>query len=342
MIRKIFHKIKKTIKKLIYPILYSYPGYQVFDFISRLVGFKKERSRICKIIGYYPNLKNPQSFNEKVLWKKIYDRNPLLPVITDKYRAREYLKSILGKVEAEKILVPLFYLTDKPETIPFDDLLDEFVIKPNHESGKIILAENIEEQRKYIVIEGQRTTIFPDCRATRNEIIKICKRWLSMSHGFYKHEWAYQKIKRKILIEKLLRNNNGKMPEDYKFHIFHGKCYSILVIYDKFIDKKVARYTPDWVYLHYNIKEDNKLESSKEKPENLKCMINLAELLGNPFDYIRVDLYLVDRQVYFGELTNYPTSGHAPFIPAPLDFVWGSQWKIIPNYWKQHDFNQFK
>ena len=72
---------------------------------------------------------------------KIYDRNPLMPIVADKYMVRWYLKDILGKEEAGRILVPLLYVIDKPETIPFDKLPQEYIIKPNHASGRHIIIE---------------------------------------------------------------------------------------------------------------------------------------------------------------------------------------------------------
>jgi hypothetical protein len=333
MIRKLLYIVKTFIKKLLKPLYYSYPGYMVYDFINRLTVYKRERQRICKAIGYYPNLKNPQSFNEKILWKKVYDRNPILPVSADKYMVRQYLKEVLGKKEAEKILVPLSYVTNKPETIPFDNLSEEYVIKPNHASGMIILAEDIEGERRYSVIDGQKTTILSNCAQARDEIINVCKSWLSMAYSFHFHEWAYQRIKRRILIEKLLRGNNGKIPEEYKFRVFHGKCHYITVWYDRFIDLRRGLYTPEWEQI--DVKTSTRQADYKKKPENLKYMIELSELLGKPFDFVRVDLFSVNNQTYFGELTNYPASGSIPFKPVSFDFELGSKWKIIPNYWKQ-------
>jgi len=337
MVIKLSHALKKIIKKLFRTIYYSYTGYQLYDFIQKLSGYKKEKQSVYKDLGYYPNLKNPQRFTEKLFWKKIYDRNPLLPVVSDKYRVRQYLIEVMGQKKAEKILIPLLYILDNPENIPFDILKEEYVIKPNHGAGMIILAENIEGRTRYTIHDFPKTTILYDCKSAREEILKICRKWLSIPYGFHSHEWAYQKIKRKIVIEKLLRNIEGKIPEDYKFHIIHGKCYSILIIYDKFAVKKVARYKPNWEYLYENNEKYTMLANYIEKPEKLNYMINLAELLGRPFDYIRVDLYLVDGNIYFGELTNYPTSGHAPFIPDSLDFIWGSQWKLTPKYWKRYN-----
>ena len=304
----------------------------MFNLVERLTGYKKEKQRFFRSLGYYPNLKSPQSFNEKVIWKKIYDRNPLLPIISDKYNVREYVKEVLGEKEAEKILIPLLYVTDKPENIPFDTLPEEYIVKPNHASGMSILAENIEKQKRYTIIDSHKTTILSGCTQTRNDIIKVCKKWLSTPYGFHQLEWAYQKIKRKIVIEKLLRDSSGKIPDDYKFLMFHGKCHLITVWYDRFTDLNKALYTPEWESI--NVRASTRQADYKKKPENLKSMIDLAELLGKPFDFIRVDLYLVDSRIYFGELTNYPSSGAIPFNPVSFDFELGSKWKVVPKYWK--------
>ena len=331
MIKKLLILARKTVKKLLYPVIYSYPGYILYDFTARLGGYKKERKRINKIIGYYPNLKNPQSFNEKVLWKKLYDRNPLLPIVSDKYRVREYIREVLGEAEANRILVPLLYVTGKPQEIPFDDLSGEYIIKPNHASGRFIIAENIENQKRYTIVEGSESTVLYESKEARSEIITTLKRWLLHPFGFYLHEWAYQKIKRRIIIEKLLRDSNGKIPTDYKLTVFYGACHSIMVVYDRLIDKSIARYTPDWEYI--NVKVRIKKAIYRPKPENLQSLLYLAESLGKNFDFIRADLYLLDKHIYFGEITSYPVSGALYFNPASYDFELGSKWKLVPKYW---------
>jgi hypothetical protein len=103
MLIKPYYSVKIFIKRLLRLIFYSYTGYEVFDFTKRITGYKNEKERMYRVIGYYPNLKNPRSFNEKILWKKVYDRNPLLPIVSDKYRVREYIKEVLGEKDAENI-----------------------------------------------------------------------------------------------------------------------------------------------------------------------------------------------------------------------------------------------
>ena len=332
MIKKLLNIKRILIENVLSPLYHSYLGCRVFNAIDRLSGYKIERYQFYKALGYYPNLKNPQSYNEKIVWKKLHDRNPLLPIVQDKYRARDYIIEVLGEKEAKKILIPLLYVTDKPKNIPFDALTGEYVIKPNHSSGKIILAEKINGQKRFTIVENDKSTTLPDNEKTRNEVIKVCRKWLASPFGYHNNEWAYQKIKRKILVERLLRDSSGKIPTDYKFSVLNGKVNRLSVWYHRFIDLRIAIYTPDWDYLER--KGPIKQAEYRKKPENLRAMIDLAKLLAKPFDSIRVDLYLVDHKIYFGEFTNYAASGRIPFNSIQDDYKRGSEWELVPEYWK--------
>ena len=256
----------------------------------------------------YPlDLKNPQSYNQKIVWKKIHDRNPLLPITTDKYQVRSYLKEVLGEKNAKEILIPLLYVTDKPETIPFEKLPSSFIVKPTHGSGFYIIIENGNFNQK--------------------EIIKICRRWLKIPYGLDKLEWAYQPIKRKIIIEKLLHEDDGKIPKDFKFHMFHGKCNLIHIVFARFSSHEKAFFKPDWTMLDVTHNNDEK-SAYIQSPENLSKMIKIAEMLSKPFDYVRVDLYNINGKIYFGEMTHYPNSARGLFKPQSFDFELGRYWKI--------------
>jgi hypothetical protein len=112
--KKSFYSSKKVIRKLLKSLYYSYIGYKVSNLADKLTGYRIEKWRFFNSLGYYPDLKNPQSYNEKILWKKIYDRNPLLTVVADKYKVREYIKEVLGENKADKILIPLLHATGNP------------------------------------------------------------------------------------------------------------------------------------------------------------------------------------------------------------------------------------
>jgi hypothetical protein len=288
-----------------------------FNIKERLTGYPQLKKDFKEKTGYELDLRDPKSFNQKVNWKKIHDRNPVLPIVADKYRVREYLRYTLGIEEAEKILVPLLYVTDNPETIPFDDLPEEYIIKANHGSGTNIIVER-----------GKPID--------RQQIIAQCNEWLNKPYALYKHEWAYQSIKRKIIIEKLLRDEDGHIPKDYKFHIMNGKCQLIVVFSGRFIDVNISYYDRAWNFLDIGFGSPPKRGSFVQRPDNLDDMIKLAEFLGSPFDYIRVDLYSINGRIYFGELTNYPLSGLLVFDPRSFDFELGSKWQITPKYWKKN------
>lgn len=282
--------------------LYEYGMYSM----NKATRYAIEKRRFKKKVGYKPNLKDPRSFNEKIVWKKIHNRDPLLTKTADKYLVRSYVKEVLGEKEANKILIPLLYVTDKPETIPFDKLPDNFVVKANQGNGWNIIVKNGNYDKK--------------------EIIKKCKLWLKIPYGVEKLEWGYKNINKKIIVEKFIADEKGNSPKDYKFQVFNGKVKFIQVFYDRFTDLKNSNFTKEWEFM--NFKWPYKMGRKLEKPKNLEKMIGLAEMLGSAFTHARIDFYSVDGAIYFGEITHYPSSGLAKFKPESFDFELGKYWRL--------------
>jgi len=311
---KIYQKTKENIKNnnFLFIVLITIRAYG-FYFLNKISNYQLEKIRFYKKVGYQLNLKNPKSYNEKIIWKKINDRNPLLPVTSDKYKVRSYLRKVLGEEKAKDILIPLLYVTDQPETIPFERLPSAFIVKPNHTSGLHIIVENGNYNKK--------------------KMIKTCRRWLKTPYGLEKLEWAYQPIKRKIIIEKLLRDDDGNIPNDFMFYMFHGKCKLVRVVFDRKNNPSVSSYDEKWNFLP--VKKTTRPQGPKiKKPKNYEIMLEFAEKLSEAFDYVRVDLYNLNGKIYFGELTHYPTSGMTKFETPSFDFELGKYWKIKPKYWK--------
>lgn len=269
-------------------------------------GYRREKQRFMKNMGYPLDLKNPQSFSHHIVWKKLYDRDPILPVTCDKFRVRQYVKDVLGEKEANEVLIPLLYASDDPGAIPFERLRGGYIIKPNHNSGSNIIVE-----------EGTE----PD----REKIISDLKRQLASAYGIFKHEWAYGKIKKRMfVIEKLLKDTDGGIPKDYKFHMIHGRCAFIQVDYDRFLGHSRSLYDTQWNFIPATLKY--RQGPVTPKPERLEAMLSLAARLAKGFDYVRVDLYNIGARIYFGELTHYPGSGVEKFTPQSLDFELGKYW----------------
>lgn len=232
--------------------------------------------------------------------------------MADKYAVREYVKLKGTTVKLAKLL----YVTDKPETIPFDQLPNEYVIKANHGSGWIMIISNgydFVSKKKY----------------TQNEIVQKCRKWLKKKYGKFIifNERHYWQIHPKIIIEEFIQPNNedAVVPIDYKIYVFHGIARFIEVHARRYLNYYQNNYTRDWEKLDLAIGEPISPEYD-EKPANFDELIAIAEKLGEDIDFVRVDLFSVNNDIYFGELTLTPGSGTAKFVPEEYDTIFGQYW----------------
>ncbi len=265
-----------------------------------------EHKKFRRRMGYDFNLEHPKSFNEKIVWKKYFDRNPLIPITADKLRVREYVRE---KLNTDKYSLPLIWSGDKAEDIPFDDLPGAFVVKANNASG-----------RNRIVTGAY----------SRTSIITQCKKWLAADYGHA--EWGYKPIQRKILIEKYLFNQNGTHIRDVKLLMFHGKCEviqteTIIPRPDKMPIKTLRLYNPDWTVAAFQ-RADHNLDPVMPRPDRLDEMIAAAEKLSEPFDFVRIDFILKDNDIFISEMTHYPAAGSGAFEPREGDYYLGGKLKL--------------
>jgi hypothetical protein len=273
---------------------------------------RRDREKFKYKHGVYPDLKNPRTFNEKVMWKKRHDRNPLIPLSADKYRVREYLAMRLGPERAAEVSIPLLHVGDDADAIPFDALPPDYIVKANHGTGWNIIVRHGE--------------------ADRAAIREACARWLRTPFGYLTLEWGYTQIPRLVVIEKLLTDKNGDIPGDYRLFVFHGTVRMIQVESDRYASPKRNLYDRDWNLLPVTCTHPN--GPIPPPPENLAAMVTLAETLAQPFDFLRVDLYGVDDRLYVGELTHYPSASMAIFRPPSFDAELGAWWTLKKGYWR--------
>ena len=281
--------------------------------------YEDEKLRFKNMQGYELNLDNPQTYSEKIVFKKLFDRNPLLILTADKYRTKQYARDRIGW-EIENHLVPLLYVTDNPETIPFDKLPEEYIIKPNNGAGRWILVEKGEGCKKYEYDSIREEYI----NLSNEQIINLCKKWFKTIHAIQWYEWAYQEVSPLIIIEKVLREKNGNIPNDYRVCMFGGKCRLIYVTSQH--QTTFNFYDENWKFIDIKRKGHGVIPNL-EKPKNFNKMIEFAEKLSKGFDFIRIDFFLVDDYIYFNEITHYPASGHAKY-PKELELKLGKYWEI--------------
>lgn len=270
---------------------------------------KKFIEKMFKATMDYPlNLENPKSFNEKLQWLKLYDRNPLYTKLVDKYEVREYISEKIG----EDYLIPLLGVWDDPEDIDFDSLPNKFVLKCNHNSG---LGMCICTDKSKI-----------DIKKVKNEL----KSGLAQNYYLNGREWPYKNVSRKIICEKYMTDETGKNLRDYKFYCFDGKPKIVGIYQDRNSDKETTGDFFDmnfeWVDLRFGM--PNALNKPK-KPQKFQEMIKIAEILSEGMPEVRVDLYISNNKIYFGELTFFDGGGFDKIEPLEWDYKLGS-WIKLP------------
>lgn len=244
------------------------------------------------------DLVNPVSFNEKINWLKINNRTNLITKCADKYKVRDYVTKEVG----EEILIPLLWVGTEPKKIPFKKLPKSFVIKTNH-----ACATNIIVKDKALINEDR--------------IIKELTKFLKIDYWFSGRQWAYKNIERKIIIEEYIGDINA-IPKDYKFFVFNGKAKFVEIDYDRYIKHKRDFYNMKWEKMPLEFSYPNSNYTEK-KPLVLEKAKEYAERLGKNFPFSRVDLYIIEDKIYFGEITFYPEGGYGKFYPENLDIKYG-------------------
>lgn len=250
------------------------------------------------------DLKNPQTFNEKIQWLKIhYDaENPLVVQCADKYRVRDYI----SKKGYSSILVPLVGDWDDPDNIDWDKLPNKFVLKCNHGC-----AYNIPCKDKK--------------RIDERETIKQLKIWMKEDFGVFNIEPHYSKIKPHVTCEEYL----GDCITDYKFFCFNGEPKFIYVSSDLIHDRQaqIGFFYLDGTKMPL-IRDDYAPMNIDKLPVFFDEMKETARNLSEDFPFVRVDFFLANDRYYFAELTFTPSAGMMPFNPDKYDLEWGQMLDI--------------
>ena len=253
--------------------------------------------------GRLPNIIFPKTFNEKIITRILFDRDPRLVVCTDKYLARAY---ITEKLQNESCLPLLYAVIDRPEDIYKLKLPDSFVMKPNNSSGQIVF------------VRDQRTIIFGDLEQQVQE-------WLSDNYYLKTGEWAYSKIKPHVLFEELLALDS--VPDDFKFNCFNGQVGFIEVHRGRFVSHLANIYDKDWNKIPAHFSGIKPINEEVAKPLHFDRMLNIAKILSDEFDFLRVDMYNIEGRIVVGELCCYPAACRGPIEPAAWDLQMGKYWK---------------
>lgn len=249
--------------------------------------------------GYPLNLDSPKTFCEKIQWLKLYDRKPEYTIMVDKYGVKRYVAEKIG----DEYIIPTLGIWDKPEDIDWDSLPNQFVLKTTHGGG------------------GNGVIICKDKQLLdRCDTIKQLRK--SLGIDLYKEfrEWPYKNVPKRIIAEKFMAPEKTIVPKDlldYKFFCFDGEPRFLYVSDSP--SHSLAFLNTDWTLAGFGRDDYHPLEQLPEKPENLEEMLSIVRKLSAGIPHVRVDLYNIDKHIYFGELTLYTGSGFIPFNPKEYD-----------------------
>lgn len=256
-------------------------------------------------LGYCPNIDNPQTFNEKILWCKFNDHNPLITECCDKYAVKEYVKDSIG----EQYIIPVIGVWKKAEDIDFEVLPEKFVLKVNWSSGYNIIVKNKKEINK-------------------EAIIKQLNKWLQPeSNSYYDtFNWGYKYMHPIIYAEKYIEQIDGQVY-DYKFFICNGKFEFMFIATDRQAGNLTYTFfDSDFKVIPCTYGHKPNAKPLPNMPYNLQKMIYLAEQLAKPFVFVRVDFYEINREEFFvGEMTFYSGGGTLGFSPIEWDYKLGEK-----------------
>lgn len=254
------------------------------------------------------NLKNPKTFNEKLQWLKLYNRQPEYTKMVDKFVVKGYVASIIG----EEYVIPTLGVWNTFEEIDFSSLPEQFVLKTTNGGGS-----------GGVVICKDKKTF--DINQAKNKLNK------SLKTNIYRNlkEWPYKNVAPRIIAEKYMEDSNGELV-DYKFTCADGKAHNVMICLDRGTgDTKFYFFDENWNLLRLNKRGmAAPADFTLPKPKSLELMFQIAAKLSVGLPFARIDLYNVDGKIYFGEITFFPQSGFDPNLLPETDLLFGEYIKL--------------
>ncbi|MEH6661224.1 MAG: ATP-grasp fold amidoligase family protein [Parasphingorhabdus sp.] len=243
--------------------------------------------------GRVPNLLNPQRFSELVQWRKLHDRNRMMPIMADKIAVKKQVENTLGS----EWVIPTYWsgrnLPEQPSW-PYP-----FILKASHGCNQNMICRD---------------------RSDWETARRRSANWTRVPYGLWLDEWAYRDIPRAYIVEPYLGSASA-LPIDYKIYVFSGKAAFIQVHLNRHSDHRWILFDRQWKQI--SRLGDRDLPSA---PKHLDKILDSAEKIANDFDFARIDFYEIAGEPKFGEVTFYPGSGLDPFDPPDLDLAIGALW----------------
>lgn len=254
-------------------------------------------------LGYWPDLDNPKSYNEKLAWLKINYRDPLLTKLVDKYAVKAYVDEKLGKGH----VFPCIGVWNTFDEIDFDKVpAEKFVLKTTHDTFGHPL-----------IIDKSRLTPEMVDKARQK-----CEASLSRNLWKINREYPYKDVPRRIIAEPFMVDDSGTELKDYKFFCFNGDVKYCWAGCNFDPEWHFDFFDLDWYPLPCRYGYDND-PSAVKRPANLEEMVEVAKKLSEGLPHVRIDLYSIKGNIYLGEFTFFTWGGVGLFEPREYDYKFG-------------------
>ncbi|MDF4431389.1 ATP-grasp fold amidoligase family protein [Vibrio parahaemolyticus] len=271
----------------------------IIDNIFSIIAFIIRQKR-------FPNLMSPKSLTDKILLIKLKQQSKisyLRKLAADRIAVRDYVKSKSKNCN----LIKMLWSGSELKNSDWESLPDKFVIKANHGSKMVKIVDKSKDSFKYIY--------------------DLTQEWLVRDYYKRGREWVYKDTPRTLIVEELLQFSD-KVPPDFKFFCLNGKVSFVQVDLDRFNGhcRNIYSNRFDLLDVEYHFPRGYSIK----KPSNFEDAVKISEELSSDFDFVRVDLYLLDDGIFFGELTNFPGNCLESFDDYSFDLEVGS--KLVLNH----------
>ncbi len=267
-------------------------------------------ARFFRTLGYLPSIGLPDTYNEKILWRKIFDRNPLIGTLSDKLQAKQHVVETCPEIKSAEVL----WSGKRAEDIPDEVLLGNVVVKTNHGSGFNIF---IQEQK-----------------VDRQNLNAQVNRWLRHHpYGRKSGEWGYRPVEPVVYVERMLCTDRQAEPVQLNFSTFAGSPVMALVITGAVHGPRLAgMFAADGRRLagtpHHFIRPDQQLPQDYELPKCFHKAAGCAARLGELLDYARIDFLALEDELFASEITFYTLGGYATYTDPETERLLSRAWDL--------------
>lgn len=250
----------------------------------------------------------PRTFTQKLQYKIMTDRRRIARTYADKLEVRSYVQTKCPTLRLSRVLAIVAAESELNVGVP----AAPWVMKATHGSGMVLICD-------------RAGAVSPD------EIRERAGRWLRTDYALRYWEWQYARLPRRVVFEEYLGDERGA-PDDYKFYVVHQQVRFIVVDHDRFGQHTRSCFWPDWTPIGSRIGRYPPPATPPARPAALEQMLAVAEQLACDTDMVRIDLYCVRGEVYFGEITHSPSAGGLVFSDPALDRQLGEGWTLPARY----------